>query len=350
MFKPDVQDVEGRAEGLARGHGGRARTVWSGVRGFALELPEQAAARVAESLGREEDVAAVAEDAVVSATAVQSDPPSWGLDRIDERQLPMSGSYTFNRQGAGVHVYVMDTGIRATHAQFGGRVGNGANFIWDGRSHNTDCHGHGTHVASTVGGSTVGVAKQVSLHSVRVLGCDGMSSATSIIDGINWIILFGVRKSVVNMSLGIDLPLPPLDVAVDAMTAAGFFVVVAAGNANINACNASPARAATAFAVGATTRLDRKASFSNFGSCVDLFAPGEDIVGTKSGSTSDLTTMDGTSMAAAPATCGAALLLSQTSNNFASLAALLRTNATTNVLTSIGANSPNRLLFTGFIN
>ncbi|MEM9605767.1 MAG: S8 family serine peptidase, partial [Pseudomonadota bacterium] len=198
----------------------------------------------------------------------------WGLDRIDQPNLPLDGDYTVAADGTGVQAYILDTGIRSTHTQFAGRMGPGYDAIGGGTE---DCNGHGTHVAGTVGGSTYGVATNVSLHPVRVLGCNGSGSTTGIINALNWIGANATLPAVANMSLGGGAS-AALDQAVANLVNTGVTVVVAAGNSNANACGASPAREPLAVTVGATTSSDNRRSTSNWGSCVDLFAPGAGIL------------------------------------------------------------------------
>jgi subtilisin family serine protease len=270
----------------------------------------------------------------------------WGLDRIDQRDLPLNSSYLPAARGAGVTAYIVDTGIRATHHQFGGRVGAGYSAIDDGRG-TDDCHGHGTHVAGTVGGATYGVAARVTLRPVRVLGCDGSGTMSGVIGGIDWAISnhSSGDPAVMNMSLGGDAS-SAIDSAVDAAVADGITVVVAAGNDNADACQDSPARAPRAITVGATTSSDARASFSNRGSCVDLFAPGSSIVSAGIASDTASRTMSGTSMAS-PHVAGAAAVYLGThpGSTPAQVTAALLGQATVGKLTGVGAGSPNRLLF-----
>ncbi|MEY2627120.1 MAG: hypothetical protein RJB08_879, partial [Actinomycetota bacterium] len=237
--------------------------------GFAAALTNSELA----SLAGNPNVVAIEPDVLVSATADQSSA-TWGLDRSDQRNLPLDTHFATTADGRGVHVYVVDTGIRATHNEFTGRVASGFDGVLDGNG-TDDCHGHGTHVAGTVGGSTFGVAKAVTLVPVRVLGCTGSGYMSTVIQGIDWIV--GNHTSgtpaVANLSLG-GVKSDLMNQAVARGVADGVVFVVAAGNANADACNASPASEPSAITVGATTSVDARASYSNWGSCVDLFAPG----------------------------------------------------------------------------
>lgn len=257
----------------------------------------------AKRLADDPAVAYVEADQVVRAIGTQTGA-TWGIDRIDQTNLPLSGTYTYP-VSSGVHAYIIDTGIRASHSQFSGRMGNGYDAIGDGNGTN-DCQGHGTHVAGTVGGSTWGVAKDVTLHAVRVLGCDGSGTNSGVIAGMDWVAKNAVKPAVANMSLGGGAS-QAVDDAVARMTAAGIVTVVAAGNDNANACNYSPARAASAITVGSTTNTDARSSFSNYGSCVDIYGPGSNITSASRTSDTGSTTMSGTSMAS-PHVAGAAAL------------------------------------------
>jgi serine protease len=309
------------------------------LKGFAIRMPESAAQKMAA----DPRVSFVEQDSVVLAVATQS-PATWGIDRIDEPTLPRSNSYTYNTTASNVHAYVIDTGIRATHTQFAGRVSGGMTVINDGRG-TGDCNGHGTHVAGTIGSSTYGVAKAVRLHPVRVLNCSGSGSTSGVISGVNWVANNRVLPAVANMSLGGGAS-SSLDAAVNGAINRSVTFAVAAGNSNANACNSSPARVPAAITVGSTTSSDARSSFSNFGTCLDIFAPGSSITSTWASSDTATNTISGTSMASPHAAGVAALYLAtHTTASPATVRNAIVNNATANVLTGVGSGSPNRLLF-----
>jgi hypothetical protein len=331
------------AQELARAHSGQLASVFQyALKGFAVELTEAQAA----ALASDPRVAYVEADQVVEAVATQS-PATWGIDRSDQRDLPLSGSYTYTQTGQGVNAYVIDTGLRATHQEFAGRIGNGFTAVNDGRG-TSDCNGHGTHVAGTVGGSTYGIAKQVTIHAVRVLNCQGSGTTTGVIAGVDWVTQNHVDPAVANMSLGGSAS-TALDQAVANSIAAGVSYAIAAGNSNANACSSSPARVAAANTVGATTSSDVRSSFSNYGTCVDLFAPGSSITSAWYSSDTATNTISGTSMAS-PHVAGALALYLQTnpSASPATASQALAAAATPNKVGSAGTGSPNRLLYTLF--
>lgn len=285
-------------------------------------------------------------DQPVTLNATQSGA-TWGLDRIDQRNLPLNGLFVYNRTGAGVRAYILDTGIRTSHSQFGGRASAGFDAIGDGRN-GQDCNGHGTHVAGTVGGSIHGVAKGVSLVAVRVLNCSGSGSTSGVIAGVNWVRANAAKPAVANMSLGGGVS-TSLDSAVSNAISSGVTFAVAAGNSNTNACNSSPARVSSALTVGATTSTDARASYSNFGSCLDLFAPGSSITSSWHTSDSATNTISGTSMAT-PHVAGVAALFLQGSPaaSPASVRSALIGNATSGVVSNARTGSPNLLLFSNY--
>ncbi len=271
-------------------------------------------------------------------------PGSWGLDRIDETDLPMDGLYSTANRGDGVIIFVVDTGI-SPHSEFGDRLLPGYDTVGDGNN-SIDCHGHGTHVASTSAGSTYGVADDALLVAVRVLDCGGGGTTSGVVAGLNWVADYDLNgmRGVVNMSLGGGAS-PVLDAAVAQLVDAGITVAVAAGNEAQAACNASPAREPSAITVGATDRYDARAWFSNYGSCVDIFAPGVDIVGAGLESSTDSASMSGTSMASPHVAGAAALVLSAyPSLSPAEVANVLTGDATPDVIAGPGVGSPNRLL------
>ncbi|WP_119717384.1 S8 family peptidase [Cognatilysobacter tabacisoli] len=310
------------------------------LQGFVARGDERAMARML----KDPRVAFIEEDGEVTLDATQSGA-TWGLDRSDQRDRPLNGTYVYDYTGSNVRAYVIDSGILASHSDFGGRVSGGYSAINDGRG-TSDCNGHGTHVAGTIGGATWGVAKSVRLVPVRVFGCTGGSANSTIIAGIDWVRANRVLPAVANMSLGGGAS-SATDTATNNLANSGVVVVVAAGNSNANACNYSPARASGAFTVGSTTSTDVRSSFSNYGSCVDIFAPGSSIRSAWYTSTTATNTISGTSMAS-PHVAGAAALYLQRfpTASRTTVTSWLINNATLNRLTSIGTGSPNRLLYT----
>jgi subtilisin family serine protease len=336
----DYARVLGRVQAVTRGRAAVPDHVYAfAIRGFAASMSEAEAL----ALSRDRRVAYVEEDSEMHAIVTQSNPP-WGLDRINQRDLPVGGAYIYTSTGSGVNAYIIDTGIRTTHTQFGGRAVAGFTAINDGRG-SADCNGHGTHVAGTVGGSTYGVAKAVRLYAVRVLSCSGSGTTSGVMAGVDWVRGNHIKPAVANMSLGGGAS-SSLDTAVRNSIAAGVTYAIAAGNSNANAGNFSPARVSEAITVGSSTRTDARSSFSNFGSVVDIFAPGSSIPSAWHTSDTATNTISGTSMAT-PHVAGAAARYLQNSPTAspATVRNALVNTATTGRLSGIPTGTTNRLLF-----
>src|SRR6058998_229539 len=344
VFTDAVTDPVGLAQTLvATYNGSLLHTYTAALKGFAATLPDVAV----PLLQLEPLVAYVEPDQTIRADGTEDmdangDP--WGLDRIDQQALPLSGTYTYTSDGAGVQAYVIDTGIWTLHPDFGGRADN----VYDALTLDLvvigeDCNGHGTHVAGTVGGATYGVAKGVSLHGVRVLGCAGVGFTSDVIAGVDWVTANHQSPAVANMSLGGGSS-AALNTAVMNLWNSGVFLAVAAGNDNADACNSSPAGASGVFTVAASDKNDAKASYSNWGSCVEAYGPGSAIKSTYLGGTT--MTLSGTSMAT-PHVVGVAALYKATNGDqpSATVSDWLITNATSGVITGNPSGTPNLLLF-----
>src|SRR5687768_5079746 len=345
------EEVDAAADDLVYKHRGRKDHVYkNSLKGFSAKLSEKEAL----ALAADPRVEYVEEDAEISISATQTGA-TWGIDRGDQRDLPLNQTYNYNATGSGVKAYIVDTGILTSHTQFGGRAIDGYDAV-DGALPAADCNGHGTHVAGTVGGSTYGVAKSVTLVAVRVLNCGGSGSTSGVIAGVDWVTgnHQAGQPASANMSLGGGAS-SSLDTAVRNSVADGITYAVAAGNGDIfgnpqNACGGSPSRVAEAITVSATNSSDQKASWANYGTCVDIFAPGVSVLSAWYTSDTATNTISGTSMAT-PHVAGAAALYLQ-GNPGASpsaVAGALTSNATPGKVQNPGSGSPNRLLYTGFI-
>ncbi|MDE3320832.1 S8 family peptidase [Acinetobacter nosocomialis] len=344
ILNKDIGPAKDFAQNIAKQHGGRILQSYdSALKGFAIYLPDTAGTAFIEAMKKNPQVLSVENDTVVNIDATTQTNPDWGLDRIDQKALPLNSTYSYSQTGIGTTVYIVDTGILSTHQEFSGRVLSGYTAMSDGNG-TTDCNGHGTHVAGTVGGTTYGVAKNVKLVPVRILGCDGSGASSNVIAGLDWILKNGSKPAVVNMSLG-GAASSSLDSAVENLYNNGYIMVVAAGNSNTDACTSSPARTSNAITVAATDNTDTRASYSNYGSCVDIFAPGSQINSSWIGSNTATKVLNGTSMAT-PHVAGvvAELLQSTPTATPQTITSNLLNQATSDVVKN-PSGSPNRLLY-----
>ncbi|SHE42877.1 S8 family peptidase [Streptoalloteichus hindustanus] len=341
-----AQSLQATVDGLVARHGGAVtHTYRSALHGYAAAMSEKQARRLAA----DPLVAYVEQDQVVRASTDQDDPPSWGLDRIDQRNLPLDNKYSYGNDGSGVNAYIIDTGIRTTHTDFGGRAKHGRDTV-DNDNDATDCNGHGTHVAGTVGGTEHGVAKGVTLWAVRVLNCQGSGSFAGVIAGIDWVTANAVKPAVANMSLGGGAS-SATDDAVRKSIASGVTYAVAAGNGDAagnaqDACTVTPARTKEAITVSATDKADTKPRWANIGTCVDLFAPGVGITSAWHTGDDATNTISGTSMAT-PHVAGvsALVLAADPSATPQQVSDKLVGESTPDVVKSPGRGTPNKLLY-----
>ncbi|CAL9443754.1 Extracellular serine proteinase [Streptomyces sp. enrichment culture] len=351
--------VRDRAEELAAAFGGEAeRTYSSALKGFSLKATEKQARRLAADpsvayveANRVErgDVLPQAPGAAAVQGVLQDvqPDPGWGLDRIDQRDLPLDASYGYGTTASNVTAYVVDSGVNIAHEDFGGRASYGYNFV-DGNRTASDCHGHGTHVAGLVGGAAYGVAKGVKLVAVKVLDCQNSGTTEGVLAGYDWVVKNAVGPAVANVSIG-GAASDAKDAAVRRMVQAGITVVVSAGNKATDACTQSPAREPSVITVAATARDDSRPSWSNHGGCVDVFAPGASVPSAGIDSKTAVRTMSGTSMSAPHVTGAAALHVSE--NPGATPAAVTRAlleASSAGRVAGPGEGSPNRLLYSRF--
>jgi len=313
--------------------------------GIAVQIPQNVEQEFVRILKLNPTVSLIEKDQVFKSNATTQTNATWGLDRSDQRNLPLNSTYNADGNAQGVPVYVVDTGVLASHQDFAGRVKAGYTAVSDGNG-TTDCNGHGTHVAGTIAGTKYGIAKSASIIPVRVLDCNGSGTTSTVIAGLDWVASQNPRNAVVNLSLGGGTS-TALDDAINRVVNKDIVVVVAAGNNNADACNYSPSRVPAAITVGATTNQDQRANYSNYGKCLDVFAPGSNITSDWYSSNTATATASGTSMAS-PHVAGLAAILRAiyTGENVSQITNRILNKATTNKVTDSQTGSPNRLLYT----
>ncbi|PIL62095.1 serine protease [Acinetobacter baumannii] len=344
ILNKDAGPSKDFAQNIAKQHAGKVLQSYDTVlKGFAIYLPDTAGAAFIEAMKKNPHVLSVESDTIVNIDATTQSNPDWGLDRIDQKALPLNSTYSYLQTGSGTTAYIVDTGILSSHQEFSGRVLSGYTAISDGNG-TTDCNGHGTHVAGTVGGTTYGVAKNVNLVPIRILGCDGSGASSNVIAGLDWILKNGKKPAVVNMSLGGEAN-ASLDSAVENLFNNGYVMVVAAGNSNTDACSSSPARVSKAITVAATDSTDTRASYSNYGSCVDIFAPGSQINSSWIGSNTATKVLNGTSMATPHVVGVVAEMLQSTPTATPQTTSTNLLNQASNNVVKNPSGSPNRLLY-----
>ncbi|MEV7042718.1 S8 family peptidase [Amycolatopsis sp. NPDC051061] len=331
----------GDPEAVANRFGAKVGKVYTNsLKGFSATLSE----RQAKRLAADPEVDSVEQNQVVHATTTQVNPPSWGLDRIGQPGLPLNQRYEYTTTGAGVNVYVIDTGVRISHRTFGGRARNGFDFI-DNDTVAQDGNGHGTHVAGTIAGAEYGIAKGATIYAVRVLDNSGSGTIAGVIAGVDWVTKNHTNPAVANLSLGGGIS-DTLDNAVRQSINSGVTYGIAAGNESADSSSSSPARVSEAITVGSTTTTDVRSGFSNFGPGVDVFAPGSAITSSSNGSDTASATLSGTSMAT-PHVVGivARYLQNHRTAKPAEVATAITNASVKNKVTDPGPGSPNRLLF-----
>ncbi|ENX49523.1 MULTISPECIES: S8 family peptidase [Acinetobacter] len=313
--------------------------------GVAVQIPQNVEQEFVRILKLNPTVSLIEKDQVFKSNATTQTNATWGLDRSDQRNLPLNSTYNADGNAQGVPVYVVDTGVLASHQDFTGRVKAGYTAVSDGNG-TTDCNGHGTHVAGTIAGTKYGIAKSASIIPVRVLDCNGSGTTSTVIAGLDWVASQNPKNAVVNLSLGGGTS-TALDDAINRVVNKDIVVVVAAGNNNADACNYSPSRVPAAITVGATTNQDQRANYSNYGKCLDVFAPGSNITSDWYSSNTATATASGTSMAS-PHVAGLAAILRAiyTGENVPQITNRILNKATTNKVTDSQTGSPNRLLYT----
>ena len=313
--------------------------------GVAVQIPQNVEQEFVRILKLNPTVSLIEKDQVFKSNATTQANATWGLDRSDQRNLPLNSTYNADGNAQDVPVYVVDTGVLASHQDFAGRVKAGYTAVSDGNG-TTDCNGHGTHVAGTIAGTKYGIAKSASIIPVRVLDCNGSRTTSTVIAGLDWVASQNPRNAVVNLSLGGGTS-TALDDAINRVVNKDIVVVVAAGNNNADACNYSPSRVPAAITVGATTNQDQRANYSNYGKCLDVFAPGSNITSDWYSSNTATATASGTSMAS-PHVAGLAAILRAiyTGENVSQITNRILNKATTNKVTDSQTGSPNRLLYT----